>query len=81
MRLQWTKWATWLYYPDEGKELCLRHLKGRTWRGTEGEAGNIAMWRQRHDEKRPQVTEESSIEVEIYGDEPECVLGDEDVEA
>ncbi|KAL6400198.1 hypothetical protein AUP68_15893 [Ilyonectria robusta] len=76
----WTKWATWLYYPDEGKELCLRHLKGRTWRGTEGEAGNVAMWRQRHDEKRPQVTEESSIEVEIYGGEPECVLGNDAVE-
>jgi hypothetical protein len=34
---QWRKWACWLYYPDEGKQLCLRHLKGRTWRGAEGE--------------------------------------------
>ncbi|KAL2022466.1 hypothetical protein VTK56DRAFT_5295 [Thermocarpiscus australiensis] len=34
---QWRKWACWLYYPDEGKQLCLRHLKGRTWRGTEAE--------------------------------------------
>ncbi|KAL2175072.1 uncharacterized protein P884DRAFT_262969 [Thermothelomyces heterothallicus CBS 202.75] len=34
---QWRKWACWLYYPDEGKQLCMRHLKGRTWRGTEGE--------------------------------------------
>ncbi|KAK3903964.1 hypothetical protein C8A05DRAFT_32260 [Staphylotrichum tortipilum] len=34
---QWRKWASWLYYPDEGKQLCMRHLKGRTWRGTEGE--------------------------------------------
>ncbi|KAK4031191.1 hypothetical protein C8A01DRAFT_42325 [Parachaetomium inaequale] len=33
----WRKWACWLYYPDEGKQLCMRHLKGRTWRGTEGE--------------------------------------------
>ncbi|KAL2149257.1 hypothetical protein VTH82DRAFT_8605 [Thermothelomyces myriococcoides] len=34
---QWRKWACWLYYPNEGKQLCMRHLKGRTWRGTEGE--------------------------------------------
>jgi hypothetical protein len=33
----WRKWACWLYYPEEGKRLCVRHLKGRTWRGTEGE--------------------------------------------
>ncbi|KAK4170909.1 hypothetical protein QBC36DRAFT_109888 [Triangularia setosa] len=33
----WKKWACWLYYPDEGKHLCLRHLKGRTWRGVEAE--------------------------------------------
>ncbi|TLD06223.1 uncharacterized protein PgNI_08041 [Pyricularia grisea] len=30
----WTKWACWMYYPDEGKRLCLRHLHGRTWRGS-----------------------------------------------
>jgi len=34
---EWGKWATWLYYPDDGRELCLRHLMGRTWRGGEGE--------------------------------------------
>ncbi|EGZ68252.1 hypothetical protein NEUTE2DRAFT_117947 [Neurospora tetrasperma FGSC 2509] len=33
----WRKWACWLYYPDEGTKLCVRHLKGRTWRGTDGE--------------------------------------------
>ncbi|KAK0702915.1 hypothetical protein B0T21DRAFT_299613 [Apiosordaria backusii] len=33
----WKKWACWLYYPDEGKHLCVRHLKGRTWRGVEAE--------------------------------------------
>ncbi|KAL2131500.1 hypothetical protein VTI74DRAFT_4965 [Chaetomium olivicolor] len=33
----WKKWACWLYYPNEGKKLCMRHLKGRTWRGTDGE--------------------------------------------
>ncbi|EPE05563.1 feruloyl esterase-like protein [Ophiostoma piceae UAMH 11346] len=33
----WKRWATWQYYPDEGNELCLRHLQGRTWRGEEQE--------------------------------------------
>ncbi|OJJ50151.1 hypothetical protein ASPZODRAFT_58974 [Penicilliopsis zonata CBS 506.65] len=42
----WAKWATWLYYPDEGKQLCLRHLQGRTWQGTEREAEKAAFWRQ-----------------------------------
>lgn len=34
---RWAKWACWLYYPDEGRRPCLRHLQGRTWRGEEGE--------------------------------------------
>ncbi|AEO64411.1 uncharacterized protein THITE_2110546 [Thermothielavioides terrestris NRRL 8126] len=34
---RWREWACWLFYPGEGKRLCLRHLKGRTWRGAEGE--------------------------------------------
>lgn len=33
----WDKWATWLYYPDDGTQLCLRHLMGRTWKGADGE--------------------------------------------
>ena len=33
----WDKWATWLYYPDGGKQLCVRHLMGRTWKGADGE--------------------------------------------
>ncbi|KAK7955786.1 uncharacterized protein PG986_005008 [Apiospora aurea] len=41
----WSKWATWLYYPDDGKQLCLRHLHGRTWRGTEGEERKLALYR------------------------------------
>ncbi|KAK3991463.1 hypothetical protein QBC44DRAFT_323117 [Cladorrhinum sp. PSN332] len=38
---EWKKWACWLYYPDEGTQLCLRHLKGRTWRGVEGELAQV----------------------------------------
>lgn len=41
----WAKWACWLYYPDDGKQLCLRHLQGRTWRGAEAEADKVALYR------------------------------------
>lgn len=34
---QWSKWATWLYSPEDGKQVCLRHLHGRTWKGEEEE--------------------------------------------
>ncbi|KAK3682314.1 hypothetical protein B0T22DRAFT_386548 [Podospora appendiculata] len=40
----WAKWACWLYYPDEGKQLCVRHLKGRTWRGAEAELSQKLEW-------------------------------------
>ncbi|KUI59515.1 hypothetical protein VP1G_06732 [Cytospora mali] len=35
------KWACWLYYPEQGKLQCLRHLHGRTWRGVEGERQKV----------------------------------------
>ncbi|KAI0019857.1 hypothetical protein F4780DRAFT_779981, partial [Xylariomycetidae sp. FL0641] len=38
------KWACWLYYPDQGRRLCLRHLHGRKWRGAEAEAAKKALW-------------------------------------
>ncbi|KAM7201540.1 hypothetical protein V8F20_004768 [Naviculisporaceae sp. PSN 640] len=41
----WKKWACWLYYPDDGKQLVLRHLKGRTWRGTDGEEEQKLEWK------------------------------------
>lgn len=34
----WQKWACWLYYPEDGKKLCLRHLQGRLYKGSELEA-------------------------------------------
>jgi hypothetical protein len=43
---QFKKWATWLYYPDNGQQLCLRHLEGRIWKGTDEQARSIAMWKQ-----------------------------------
>ncbi|KAE8147039.1 hypothetical protein BDV25DRAFT_143125 [Aspergillus avenaceus] len=33
----WERWACWLFYPEDGRKLCLRHLQGRTWRGEEGD--------------------------------------------
>lgn len=41
----WKKWSCWLYYPGGGKELCLRHLHGRTWRGTEREQKKVHAFR------------------------------------
>lgn len=41
----WEKWACWLYCPGDGKELCLRHLHGRTWRGIEAEKKKVEAWR------------------------------------
>ncbi|KAG6014299.1 hypothetical protein E4U43_006692 [Claviceps pusilla] len=35
---EWTKWATWQFNPDEGRQPCLKHLHGRTWRGAAEEA-------------------------------------------
>ncbi|KAF3054839.1 putative feruloyl esterase-like protein [Daldinia childiae] len=44
----WIKWATWLYYPEDGQRLCLRHLQGRTWQGSEKELEKKALWRDRN---------------------------------
>ncbi|KAI1634662.1 hypothetical protein F4809DRAFT_504871 [Biscogniauxia mediterranea] len=40
----WAKWACWLYYPDDGRSVCLRHLNGRKWRGAEAEMHKKALW-------------------------------------
>lgn len=34
---QWHRWACWLYYADEAKQLYLQHLHGRTWEGADDE--------------------------------------------
>lgn len=41
----WKRWATWLYYPDEGETVVLRHLQGRTFRGREEELRAGEVWR------------------------------------
>ncbi|PMD47708.1 hypothetical protein L207DRAFT_449590 [Hyaloscypha variabilis F] len=45
------KWATWLYYPNEGKEVCSKHLHGRTYQGAEKEAEKIALKRRQREDK------------------------------
>lgn len=44
----WSKWATWLYYPDDGQKLCLRHLQGRIWQGTEARTKQIAFYQEQN---------------------------------
>lgn len=43
----WARWACWLYYPDEGRRLVVRHLNGRIWRGEEGDRMRREMLRAR----------------------------------
>lgn len=50
----WKRWATWQYYPDDGNELCLRHLQGRTWRGEEQEQTMREKYKERN---RAEATE------------------------
>ncbi|TPX17702.1 uncharacterized protein E0L32_002803 [Thyridium curvatum] len=47
----WHRWATWLYYPDNGKILGLRHLNGRSYRGKENEAEKKRLWMERNSQK------------------------------
>ena len=49
--LQFAKWATWLYYPNEGKEVRSKHLHGRTYQGAEKEAEKIALKRRQREDK------------------------------
>ncbi|KAI1800221.1 hypothetical protein F4811DRAFT_47642 [Daldinia bambusicola] len=53
----WLKWATWIYYPENGQRLCLRHLQGRTWEGSEKELAKKAIWRDQNVEKEHKSSE------------------------
>jgi hypothetical protein len=51
----WTKWACWLYYPEDGTKLCLKHLNGRKWKGSEYDQQVKAYWddwKANHEEKK-----------------------------
>ncbi|KAK9783785.1 hypothetical protein SCAR479_00344 [Seiridium cardinale] len=58
----WSKWATWLYYPDQGRQLCLRHLQGRIWRGKDAQAKQIAIFR---DLNLKRMQERDSLKTEL----------------
>ncbi|KAI1295204.1 hypothetical protein F5Y03DRAFT_309985 [Xylaria venustula] len=40
----WAKWACWLYCPGDGKEVCLMHRHGRTWKGVEADLQTKALF-------------------------------------
>lgn len=65
----WHKWATWLYYPKDGKELCLRHLDGRVWRGTVGEEERKLFWQEkmRDDTKTKDRNTRANMEASLDG--------------
>ncbi|KAI5924533.1 hypothetical protein F4810DRAFT_128501 [Camillea tinctor] len=67
----WEKWACWLYYPDEGRGLCLRHLNGRKWRGEEGERRKKALWMEGRMELPRSDDDEKEREGEVREEEEE----------
>ncbi|KAH6661007.1 hypothetical protein BKA67DRAFT_549883 [Truncatella angustata] len=69
----WSKWGTWLYYPDEGRQLCLRHLNGRVWRGEDGQSKQINTYREQNinyrqelDGELTNVTSDDDFELENF---------------
>ena len=79
-RGEWHRWATWLYYPDDGTRLCLRHLQGRTWRGRTGESEAARMWRARNAEAAVEATgaatcEGGDVDGRQGGDRPGTTIG------
>jgi hypothetical protein len=54
----WAKWACWLYYPEDGKEVCVRHRHGRTWKGAEADMEREALYleiRAKHSNPLPEA--------------------------
>ncbi|KAH6661530.1 hypothetical protein F5X68DRAFT_218859 [Plectosphaerella plurivora] len=65
----WTKWATWLYVPGGGAQVCVRHLHGRVWKGKERQKEQIDRWRE---EGLRRAEEEAAVVGKV---EEEEVLG------
>ncbi|KAK2047991.1 alcohol dehydrogenase [Colletotrichum somersetense] len=53
----WSRWGCWLFYPGQGRQLCLRHLDGRRWRGAEAEMTMREIYRQANRETQIKDTE------------------------
>ncbi|KAI1164849.1 hypothetical protein F5B18DRAFT_660820 [Nemania serpens] len=58
----WAKWACWLYYPDEGRGVCLSHRHGRRWGGVEAEMRTKALF----SEIRGRQDDEEGLDSEDY---------------
>ncbi|KAM0323931.1 hypothetical protein ACHAQA_008512 [Verticillium albo-atrum] len=41
---QWARWACWLFAPGGGRQVCVRHLHGRVWKGEEDRKENEKKW-------------------------------------
>ncbi|KAI1119854.1 hypothetical protein F5Y10DRAFT_259496 [Nemania abortiva] len=52
----WAKWACWLYYPAEGREVCLQHRHGRKWRGVEADIQTKALFAEMKGRNSPSQT-------------------------
>ncbi|KAI0196358.1 hypothetical protein F4808DRAFT_464005 [Astrocystis sublimbata] len=48
----WAKWACWLYYPGDGREVCLQHRNGRKWRGVDSDLQTKAMFAEMSSKQR-----------------------------
>ncbi|KIW03083.1 uncharacterized protein PV09_05728 [Verruconis gallopava] len=64
----WAKFATWLYYPGEGETLCLKHLDGRVWRGSDGEKKAAEKWRSANGAHHSGSKSSSAVEEKGKGD-------------
>jgi hypothetical protein len=54
--------------------MCLKHLHGRTWRGTEGEAKKVALLRQESESKVPEVNERASHDLNEHHDKSRSAI-------
>jgi hypothetical protein len=70
--------AYWLYYPGEGKLLCLKKLKSRTCRGRERDTFTKELWGQKN--SHHPVSKTGKVYAEIGGSRTEGIELGLDVE-
>lgn len=72
----WSKWATWLYYPDDGQQLCLRHLQGRIFQGTEARTKQIAFYQEQNLKRSMEMKVSRVKSPDALDGDNEDVIGD-----
>ncbi|QPH04977.1 hypothetical protein C2857_002393 [Epichloe festucae Fl1] len=77
---QWPKWATWLFNPGNGKQPCLKHLHGRTWRGGEEEERVKEAHRARNTAAMRQVADTSKRETNDNADDTKVAGANTDID-